>query len=202
MPVYMEGPREAEAASEPKLIKKCKRTQQGLVLAQSQKSNFIENVVLLLSGLGECGANRSRKSLYWWGLISGLSGSSAQCKCLGEQTEYLSGPMGSCDTWGWWAPRTCHPQLPLKAMALSGGTNYFRSAKKVRFLFKKDYIEKSQASSQSLERLWSKSSKPFLSTIKIRRSWRTGNRSYQKEIVLNWYDLFLWEKKVPLKKKW
>lgn len=79
-------------------------------------------------------AEKALKGQKRWGLISGLSGSSAQCKCLGEQTEYLSGPMGPCGTWGRWdcwpAPLRCHPQLPLKAMALLGGPNYFRNAKR------------------------------------------------------------------------
>lgn len=40
MLVYREGPREAEAALEPKLIDKYKRKQEGLLLVQRHKQQF------------------------------------------------------------------------------------------------------------------------------------------------------------------
>lgn len=76
-----------------------------------------------------------------------------------------------------------------------------QKCKKVRFFFK-DYLGKPQTESQSLERLWSKASKPFLSTVKMRRSWRTGNGELPKgnSAQLIWSPSM--KKKVTLNKEW
>lgn len=64
IPVYREGPGEAEAASEPKPIKNIRGSNKVFFWYRVIKSNFIENMVQLLNGLEERAAKSSRKALY------------------------------------------------------------------------------------------------------------------------------------------
>lgn len=51
--VYRDGPREAEAPLEPKLVKHARGNNKGFSWYRVSNSDFKENMVLLLNGLGD-----------------------------------------------------------------------------------------------------------------------------------------------------